>query len=102
MTSLPQSASSIDAEKSFLAGLLCGACLEFTDLTPEDFFFPLHKRLYARLRMMNAMDEATNITAVVDQMTLDEQEHAAVAALLDPLHGPFAVKDMQAYSRIIK
>jgi DnaB-like helicase N terminal domain/AAA domain len=102
VTALPRTAAYLPAEKGVLAGILCDAPFDFEQLKPEDFFSPLHRRIYARLRVMDASEEPINLLSVIESMKLDEMDTAAVAALHDPLYGPFTAENIQSYVHIIK
>jgi hypothetical protein len=91
-----------EAEEAILASVLAGVSFDFSELSPEEFFFPLHRRLYTRMRVMNAMEEPTNVLAVIEPMGLDEQEQQAVAALQNPLYGPFTTENLRGYVRLVK
>lgn len=100
--SLPQTASHLQAEEAILAAILyAGVEFNFADLKPEEFFFPLHRKLYARLRMMDATDEPLNILAVLDSMQLDETEQAAVQQL-NSTYGPFRPENLRSYVWLLK
>src|SRR6266851_4402081 len=92
----------LQAEEAILAGILSGADFDFAELTPEEFFLPLHRKLYARLRVMNAMEEPVNILAVLEPMRLDAMDAAAVHALHDPLYGPFTPEHIRGHVKRVK
>lgn len=95
-------ATSIEAEKAVLASILCGVAFEFAALTPEEFSHSLHRRLYARLQMMNTGDEPINVLNVIASLNLDETDTAAVHALQSLMWGPFTPANIHSYVRLVK
>ena len=97
-----KTACSVEVEQAILAGILCGADFDFSKLLPEEFFFPLHRRLYGRLQAMNEMHEPINVLAVIEPMGLDQTDAAAVHELHSPLYGPFTPENLNSYVRLIR
>lgn len=102
MTTLPQSAANLQAERAILAAILCAADFDFSHLAPEEFSLPLHRRLYARMRTMRAESEPINVLAVIEPMRLDDVERSAVHELHSPLYGPFTPQNLSSYVRLVK
>jgi hypothetical protein len=99
---MTKTACNLEAEQAILAGILCGADFDFSKLSPEEFFFPLHRRLYSRLQAMDGMDESINVLAVIEPMGLDPVETAEVHELHSPMYGPFTPENLSSYARLIK
>jgi len=99
---LPASSINTEAERAVLGGILSGAAFDFSQLTPEDFFSPLCRRLYKRFQDMDAMGETINTLAAIEPLRLDEVEAAAVHGFDDPLNGPFTPANMTSYARLVR
>lgn len=95
-------ANHVEAERAFLAGIFAGVEFNFDQLAPQDFFLPLHRRLYVRLQVMDATEQPVNVIAVSDALNLDDADQQALAALMDSGYGPFNVQNQTSYARMVR
>lgn len=95
---------SLDAERALLSALIQGIepSPAIGELTPQDFFHGLHRRLFACMREMLDHREPLVLAAIQDRMNLDAAETAELAALLDPLLLVRKVDELRAHVRLVR
>jgi RecA-family ATPase len=96
--------ASFDAERGVLSAILQNVQPKgaFRELVDKDFFFSLHRRLFARLKAMVEDGEPLLLPLISDSMRLDSVEAAELAALLDPMLIVRTEKELRGYVNIVK
>jgi DnaB helicase-like protein/AAA domain-containing protein len=101
---LPSPPHCFEAEDGVLSSLLQGAdpSSALQELIPGDFFSPLNRRAFARMKYLFDAQQPVNLVSLSESMHLDGVETAQIAKLLDPLLLVRSPNDLASHVRIVK
>ncbi len=101
---MPKAKSSLEPERGVLSALLqdVDPAPALAELTPADFSYAFYRRLYSHLCERIIQEQPLILVAIREEMNLDGEESAQLAALMDPLLVIRKPGELAAYVGLVK